>query len=130
MARYDAPALIDYVLEATGKKQLTYIGHSEGTTQFFLGASLLPEFYTEKVNLFMALAPVGSTANIPTPYLRESAKFIREIEAVLMKVGIYNLFSPMPDAIEAEELFCSIPHAKELCKHAISLLHNEGVDDA
>lgn len=102
MARYDAPAIIDYILEATGQKQLTYIGHSEGTTQFFLGASLLPDFYTEKVNLFMALAPVASTANIPTPYIRESAKFINEIELALMKLGIYNLFSPMPDVIGAE----------------------------
>lgn len=77
----------------------------------------------------MALAPVASTANIPTPYIRKSAKYIKEIELALMKLGIYNLFSPMPDAIGAEELVCSIPHLKELCKKAYSLLHNEAVDD-
>lgn len=78
----------------------------------------------------MALAPVASTANIPTPYIREAAKYIKEIEIALMTLSIYNLFSPVPDAIGAEQLACSIPHLKELCKHAISLLHNEGVDDA
>jgi hypothetical protein len=77
----------------------------------------------------MALAPVASTANIPTPYIRKAAHFIKEIEFALMELGIYNLFSPMPDALGAEELVCSIPHLKELCKHAIGLLHNEGVDD-
>ena len=129
MARYDAPAFIDYITETTGHEKISYVGHSEGTTQFFLGASLLPEYYTSKINLFMALAPVASTANIPTPYLRFAAKFIKEIELAVMKLGLYNWFAPMQDAIEGEELFCSIPELKEVCKHGYSLLHNEGVDD-
>lgn len=102
MARHDVPTLVDHILEVTGKKTLTYIGHSEGTTQFFLGASLMPDYYTEKINLFMALAPVASTANIPTKYLRESAHFIKEIELALMQLELYNLFPPMPDALRAE----------------------------
>ena len=32
MGVYDTPAHIDFILEKTGYKQLTYIGHSEGTT--------------------------------------------------------------------------------------------------
>lgn len=35
----------------------------------------------------------------------------------------------MPDALMAEELACSIPHLKEVCKHVYGLFHNEGVDD-
>ena len=102
MARQDLPTIIDYILQKTSRANLTYIGHSEGTTQFFLGASLLPEYFTAKVNLFVALAPVASTANIPTPWLRESAKFVREIEFALMEANMYNLFPPMPDALIAE----------------------------
>jgi len=33
MALYDLPGQINYVLQQTGKSQLSYMGHSEGTTQ-------------------------------------------------------------------------------------------------
>jgi len=89
----------------------------------------MPDYYTSKVNLFMALAPVASTANIPSKWIRESAKFIKEIEVALMELGIFNLFPPMPDALEAEQLFCDIPHVKEICKRIYGLFHNDGVDD-
>ena len=107
---------------------MTYIGHSEGTTQFFLGASLLPEYFTEKVNLFVGLAPVASTANIPTGYIRESAKYIREIELGLMEAKIYNLFEPMTAGMVAIEFVCDMPWVKELCKHFFKFMHHEGVD--
>ena len=32
MATYDQPALWEYVLRVTGAEQITYIGHSQGTT--------------------------------------------------------------------------------------------------
>lgn len=41
----DVPTFIDHILEKTGQDQVTYIGHSEGTTQMFLGASLNPEYF-------------------------------------------------------------------------------------
>lgn len=129
MARQDLPTIIDHILSKTGNDQLTYIGHSEGTTQFFLGASLTPDYFTDRVNLFVGLAPVASTANIPTLYLREAATYNKIIEMALMDLGLYNLFPPVPDALMAEDLACSIPYMKEVCKHIYGLFHNEGVDD-
>jgi pimeloyl-ACP methyl ester carboxylesterase len=35
LAKYDAPAQIDFVRHMTGKDKITYIGHSQGTTQMF-----------------------------------------------------------------------------------------------
>ena len=35
---YDVPASVDYVLKTTGKSKLNYIGHSMGTTAFFVMA--------------------------------------------------------------------------------------------
>jgi len=32
MSIYDLPAEIDFILELTGQKQVSYVGHSEGTT--------------------------------------------------------------------------------------------------
>jgi len=67
---YDAPAQIDFVLEKTGQEKLTFVGHSRGTAQIFAGASLIPEYYKEKLNLFVALAPVTRTTNIGNDFLR------------------------------------------------------------
>ena len=32
LGKYDQPAVIDYILKTTGVPNLTYIGHSQGTT--------------------------------------------------------------------------------------------------
>lgn len=56
----DIPAFIDYILDKTGQDKLTYIGHSMGTTQMFVAGSLNPDYFREKVNLFVALGPVAT----------------------------------------------------------------------
>jgi hypothetical protein len=59
MGMYDVPAEIDYILKSTQNDNLAaYIGHSEGTTQFFIGSSMKPEYFNEKVELFIGLAPI------------------------------------------------------------------------
>jgi lysosomal acid lipase/cholesteryl ester hydrolase len=59
MGTEDQPAQIDYILKYTNAEKIeAYIGHSEGTTQMFIGASLMPNYFKEKVGLFVALAPV------------------------------------------------------------------------
>ncbi|EFN80677.1 lipase 3 [Harpegnathos saltator] len=60
---YDTPAMIDYILDYTGQKQLFYIGFSQGTTQFWVLMSLRPE-YNEKIKLMSALAPVAYMGHI------------------------------------------------------------------
>ena len=46
MGRKDLPAFIDFILQTTGLESISYIGHSQGTTQFMLGASLDPDYFT------------------------------------------------------------------------------------
>lgn len=60
---YDLPASIDYVLQTTGKPKLHYVGHSQGTTAFFVMASERPE-YNEKIVTMHALAPVAFMTNV------------------------------------------------------------------
>ena len=45
MGLKDVPAEIDFILGSTKQEKLSYIGHSEGTTQMFIGLSMLPEYY-------------------------------------------------------------------------------------
>jgi len=63
MGTKDTPAVIDFILNNTGYSKINYIGHSEGTTQIMAGASLKPEFYKEKMNLCIFLAPPASMSN-------------------------------------------------------------------
>jgi lysosomal acid lipase/cholesteryl ester hydrolase len=41
--QFDLPAMIDFALLKSGQKDLHYIGHSQGTTSFFVMASLRAE---------------------------------------------------------------------------------------
>jgi hypothetical protein len=42
---------------------LTYIGHSQGSTQMFVALSLNPDFFKDKINLAIMLAPVATVHN-------------------------------------------------------------------
>ncbi|XP_039294354.1 lipase 1 [Nilaparvata lugens] len=58
MGQKDITAMIDYILNKTGKPQLNYIGHSMGTTMFYVMASTMPS-YNKKINTMISLAPIG-----------------------------------------------------------------------
>ncbi|XP_052130426.1 lipase 3-like [Frankliniella occidentalis] len=59
----DLPALIDHVLNATNQTSLHYVGHSQGTTTFFVMGSERQE-YMAKVKTFVALAPIAFVNDI------------------------------------------------------------------
>ena len=95
----------------------------------FMGASLNPEYFKEKINLFIALAPVASTANISSKLVQVLAPHIKLIEIVLADViGYRNWFAPMPKAVELVDAVCGGLFAFA-CKDFFKLLHNDGVDN-
>lgn len=63
---YDIPATIDYIIHQTNYKQIFYIGHSQGTTQFLVAMSQKPD-YNAKIKLMIGLAPVAFTGNLRGP---------------------------------------------------------------
>jgi len=58
MAKYDIPALIDYVRQKTGNNQVAYIGHSQGTIQMFAALSTQADL-AAKMSIFVGLGPVA-----------------------------------------------------------------------
>jgi len=60
--------MIDGVLEKTGYQKLSYFGHSQGTTSFFVMASSRPQ-YNSKIHLMSALAPVAFMKHMKAPLL-------------------------------------------------------------
>ncbi|KZV77036.1 triacylglycerol lipase [Peniophora sp. CONT] len=65
-AWYDIPDSIEYILQTTGAKSLSYVGFSQGTAQAFAALSIHPQL-NQKVNVFIALAPAMSPAGLSAP---------------------------------------------------------------
>lgn len=108
MGLYDTPANIDFILEKTGQKQLTYMGHSQGTSQMFAGATLKPEYYKEKVNLFVALAPIAFMSNTTAKPFKWASKYWKLLQATTKKMGIYDVVAPGWAEDQAYETFCKV----------------------
>ncbi|PGH16765.1 hypothetical protein AJ80_05080 [Polytolypa hystricis UAMH7299] len=62
-AFHDIPDSIEYVLDVTKQKSLSYIGFSQGTAQAFATLSIHPAL-NQKVDVFIALAPAMSPAGL------------------------------------------------------------------
>ena len=60
MARYDVPATVSYILRATGRETIGYIGHSRGTTILFAALVMYPHL-NDQIQPFIAIAPVVTT---------------------------------------------------------------------
>lgn len=56
IGNYDIPAAVDYILNITEETNLHYIGLSQGSTSFFVFASMRPE-YGNRIKLASLLAP-------------------------------------------------------------------------
>lgn len=70
---YDLPAKIDYILQKTNKDQLSYIGHSQGGTTFFILGCTRPE-YMKKINVMAGLAPAVLLSDVSNPLVRLAAQ--------------------------------------------------------
>ncbi len=51
----------------------------------------MPDFYAEKVNLFVALAPIGITHNVASDLVQKTAPKWRLMQLAAEKFGAYNL---------------------------------------
>lgn len=56
---------------------------------------MLPEYYAQKLNIFIALAPVARLTNSISPLFRELAQNLDEVEHLLIdELGMYDVFAP------------------------------------
>ncbi|POI28703.1 hypothetical protein CIB84_007547 [Bambusicola thoracicus] len=69
MAIYDLPAMINFVLQKTGQKQLYYVGYSQGAAIAFIAFSSMPEL-AQKIKTFFALAPIVTLKHAKSPLLK------------------------------------------------------------
>jgi lysosomal acid lipase/cholesteryl ester hydrolase len=70
MGIYDVPSVIEEILKVTGHPKLMYIGHSMGTTQYFVAMSQFPQ-----LNKYIKLAVLYA----PVAFLNNTKLFLRNL---------------------------------------------------
>jgi pimeloyl-ACP methyl ester carboxylesterase len=111
MGVYDVPAIVDKILDVTGLENVSYVGHSEGTTQFMVGSSLKPDYFKEKINFAGLLAPIARLDHNEATGLSFLAKpvNIKLIEKVIVDgLGFYNWDTKTQVGQHALSVFCGL----------------------
>ncbi|ODM93618.1 Lipase 3 [Orchesella cincta] len=67
MGMYDVPAVTNKILLETNARKIFYVGHSQGTTQYFVGLSELPEM-NDKIAAAFLLAPVAYMGHVKSDH--------------------------------------------------------------
>ncbi|KAG8336165.1 hypothetical protein J6590_050365 [Homalodisca vitripennis] len=114
MGYYDLPASIDYILNVTGHERLFYIGHSMGTTMYFVLGATRPE-YMDKVQAAVTMAPVvfpwnvrgafGASMNSLTPFLNWLTKLL----------GLYEIMPRSSKVLWLDRHVCANPRLQVIC---------------
>ncbi|XP_053698633.1 lipase 1-like [Sabethes cyaneus] len=115
---YDLPAMIDYVLNHTKHRKLHYIGHSQGTTTFYVMASTRPD-YNDKIHLMQALAPVAYTEHIRSPLLRVMSRFQDTLTVLFEIFGIAEFHPNNAILHEIANLLCTSSAVNNLCLNVL-----------
>ena len=118
MGLYDVPAEIDYILNLTKfDKIAAYVGHSEGTSQFFIGASLKADYYKEKVGISFLLAPIARLDHTTISALRLLAKpwAVSLLNKAIKSLHLYDLMPNNPSvSILTSSLCKALPSVCDL----------------
>lgn len=88
LGTHDLPSMIDFILAKTGQKKLYYMGHSQGTTMFFVMASELPD-YNDKIQAMFALAPISFSSHMLAPVCQVLAKLTDQLHVSWNDIIIY-----------------------------------------
>ncbi|XP_055375835.1 uncharacterized protein LOC129608376 [Condylostylus longicornis] len=113
IAIYDLPAMIDYILKNTGEKKIHYVGHSQGTTIFWVLCSEKPE-YSKKIKSMHALAPVAFISEIRSPFIRTLVMF-------------FDFFKSATQFLSIDEF---LPNTKFLVKSSQTICHEKAITNS
>lgn len=117
MAKYDIPAQLDYVLNATGYSRLSYVGHSQGTIQMF-AALVSQEGIRDKLDSYVALGPVATVAHVGNIGLKVIADL--HVDTLFAIFGEKE-FLPSPTVLKTLFIeFCSV--CETCCSDVIELI--------
>ncbi|XP_071056613.1 lipase 3-like [Onthophagus taurus] len=90
IAIYDYTAEIDYITNITGHYKMFFLGHSQGSTGFFILAAERPD-YNERIRLAILMGPTAYTKHNTNPVVLSAADNIEYIQAILEYMHLYDL---------------------------------------
>uniref|UniRef100_A0A2C9JRX8 Lipase n=1 Tax=Biomphalaria glabrata TaxID=6526 RepID=A0A2C9JRX8_BIOGL len=118
MAKYDLPAMINFVLKTSGVDQIFYVGHSQGTTIAFAEFGENPDLASH-IKHFIAMAPVAQVWNTKSP-IKVLAPFAKDIGVFLQLFGSGD-FNVSPEIMQLlAGTLCN--SNKLLCENILFLL--------
>jgi len=122
MGTHDIPAMAEYIKSTTGNAKISYIGHSQGATQFLAGASLKPQYYKDTFAVANLLAPPAALVYNSNSGLHFMAKKFNRalIKKTLDTIGMYNLVPYNYIQSGAAGLFCDLFNGK-ICDALVSM---------
>ena len=77
----DVPAQLQYILQFIQQDKLSYVGHSQGTTSFWIAMETNPDL-NEKIEIMFALGPVAHLSNIKSP-IKYVAPYASKIKVLI-----------------------------------------------
>lgn len=116
---YDLPTMIDFALQTSGHENLYYVGHSQGTTTFFVMTSMRPD-YNSKIKAQFSLAPIGYMNHMASPLMHIIAFWQEPLGVLLNLIGVReflpsnNFMALLGDALCGDGDFTQI-----LCSNAL-----------
>ncbi|EEC06802.1 lipase member K, putative, partial [Ixodes scapularis] len=113
---YDAPAQVDYILRRTGRKNLLYVGMSQGTLMFFTMLSERPE-YNDKVRVFAGLAPFNNLAHIKVMSLVLVAPYVEGFLKGAYAGGMYEVLPRRFPIVARVRRLCALRAMRGVCSY-------------
>lgn len=117
---YDIPALIDYVLNTTGAKQLNYIGFSQGAGTFFIMCSERPG-YCDKSKIVVALAPATRHFYTKSILFRGVPQLVMLKKDLLESLGVWEIFARGLPLHAFLSNVCQYEQAYHFCENVLAL---------
>lgn len=114
MIKYDAPTVVDYVLNVTRRPTVGFIGHSQGTTILFGLLSSRPR-YNRLLKPCIALAPITVVGNSYTPY-----SYLAYLQLFMELISMYGgPFLPSNKLMKFIAAKLCTSRVKWLCSNAV-----------
>jgi pimeloyl-ACP methyl ester carboxylesterase len=118
MGQYDAPAQVDYVRNYTSSDKVTYIGHSQGTSQMFSAMSFNQTYWESRLNLFVALAPVTALWHTQSELFKYGSLLEPEIATLASDLKVWHILGDL--AGDGTYILCG--ELPKLCRFAEGFL--------
>ncbi|VDN23206.1 unnamed protein product, partial [Cylicostephanus goldi] len=120
MAKYDLPAMINYVLNRTAQRSLYYAGHSQGTLTMLAKLSK-DRLFAQKIRKFFLLAPVYRMSHVKGFFYNFGQNYER-LKEVYRYFGDNEFFSANIFSRLVTENLCEDPLSTAFCEEFIYLV--------